>query len=446
MFRFVHLSDIHFGQEAKDGTIYIHDDVRRELITDAQLQRRARGPADGILVVGDIAYSGLKTEFEKAAQWLDQLAEAAGCAKNAVLLIPGNHDVDLDGVDVFGKTCHRDLRAIPVGDLALRLSELAAMELNEHPLHKKLKAYREFAEQYGCDFASSERPVWEKDFTKNNQHILRFVGLNSVQVSNKEDDEDKMILGASQYIIPRAPNVEHVVLLHHPFKWYRDRSDAETYLRSRARIILFGHEHIALVQKMSAGNDHEYLMIDSGATNPPKQIDDFRYRYNWINFEVQGTDASHTLAVRIFPRIWSKERTAFIAEHAKMNLDADESKEFMLTCTQFEVLRPEAITALPAPVRPEGETILPTSPNDEINFEKLRFFFWRYLDWRERLNILARVDVLPATADRPVPQTLERMALSRARELRRLDQIWDETMKKVPVDLREPNPFNPGQV
>jgi hypothetical protein len=129
-----------------------------------------------------------------------------------------------------------------------------------------------------------------------------------------------------------------------------------------------------------------------------------------------------------------------------MNLDADESKEFMLTCTQFEVLRPEAITALPAPVRPEGETILPTSPNDEINFEKLRFFFWRYLDWRERLNILARVDVLPATADRPVPQTLERMALSRARELRRLDQIWDETMKKVPVDLREPNPFNPGQV
>jgi 3',5'-cyclic AMP phosphodiesterase CpdA len=67
MFRFVHLSDIHFGQEKKDKTTYIHEDVRNELIRDVQLQAAKHGNADGILVTGDIAYSGKKEEFVGAA-------------------------------------------------------------------------------------------------------------------------------------------------------------------------------------------------------------------------------------------------------------------------------------------------------------------------------------------------------------------------------------------
>lgn len=117
MFRFVHLSDIHFGQELKAGTIHIHDDARNELLLDVRQQCRLHGNVDGILIIGDTAYSGKKDEYVRAAKWLDDLAEAAGCSKTAVLLIPGNHDVDLNEIDHFGKAVHQLLRVDPLSEV-----------------------------------------------------------------------------------------------------------------------------------------------------------------------------------------------------------------------------------------------------------------------------------------------------------------------------------------
>jgi hypothetical protein len=47
-YRFIHLSDIHFGQE-RDGTLVIHEDARQKLIEDCADFARDNGPADGIL-------------------------------------------------------------------------------------------------------------------------------------------------------------------------------------------------------------------------------------------------------------------------------------------------------------------------------------------------------------------------------------------------------------
>jgi 3',5'-cyclic AMP phosphodiesterase CpdA len=76
--RFLHLSDIHFGQE-RDGTLVKHDHIRQALVSDAEGLAQKRGSATRILVTGDISYSGTAVEYQRAIEWLEELAKACGC-------------------------------------------------------------------------------------------------------------------------------------------------------------------------------------------------------------------------------------------------------------------------------------------------------------------------------------------------------------------------------
>ena len=69
--RFIHLSDIHFGQE-RGELVYIHDDVRAQVVDDAQTVREILpdNKIDGVLVTGDLAYSGTSEEYMAAGSFL----------------------------------------------------------------------------------------------------------------------------------------------------------------------------------------------------------------------------------------------------------------------------------------------------------------------------------------------------------------------------------------
>ena len=105
-YRFVHVSDIHFGQEKQNGTVVARDDVRAELLNDCRTRENKLGPADSILVTGDVAFSGKKDEYTRAGKWLDELTKAVGCRGTSVFVVPGNHDVDLDEI---GDGVHRSI-------------------------------------------------------------------------------------------------------------------------------------------------------------------------------------------------------------------------------------------------------------------------------------------------------------------------------------------------
>ena len=64
---FVHLSDIHFGQEKNGGDVVINVDARERLIDDAaKVMRDADKKLAGIIVTGDIAYSAKSEEYANA--------------------------------------------------------------------------------------------------------------------------------------------------------------------------------------------------------------------------------------------------------------------------------------------------------------------------------------------------------------------------------------------
>jgi 3',5'-cyclic AMP phosphodiesterase CpdA len=93
--RFLHFSDIHFGQE-KNGTLEIHEDVRFEVLSDCRTVLNnglVDGPIDAILLTGDIAQQGKEAEFKRAVDWLDALTTIVKCDRTNVrtktnMLIP----------------------------------------------------------------------------------------------------------------------------------------------------------------------------------------------------------------------------------------------------------------------------------------------------------------------------------------------------------------------
>lgn len=79
--------------------------------------------------------------------------------------------------------------------------------------------------------------------------------------------------------------------------------------------------------------------------------------------------------------------------------------------------------------------------NNNHDFERLKYYFWTYLGWQDRVKVLASLDVLPKTITQPQPQTLEHLALTAARQKGKLRELWEMTMAFVPPDDQAPNPF-----
>jgi hypothetical protein len=439
-YRFVHLSDIHFGQE-KYGDKPIHDDVRVELLRDCAGLRGSQGVADGIIVSGDIAYSGKTDQYRSAGEWLDELTSEVGCPATAVSVVPGNHDIDISQIETVTKLIHEKLRSAPISELD---NLLGSIEHDTHnPLLPKLSAYREFAARYGCDFQPPAVSAWAKDLQMEVPNKLSFVGITSVIVSDLTDAVGMMILRNQQYIISRAACTELVVMMHHPVHWFRNHNDVETYL-NRARIILTGHEHnpkVRLVQHETG----ETLWIHAGAANPPGGAEFYTYAYNWMELthDVQGDQ--HVLEVKIQPRVWDSKKTKFHPDYGLLK-EGEEFLSYSLHCPAFQMPVQKSVAALPnvtkSVVIPDVvEEVRESMNQDNDSFIRLRYLFWKHLDWSARLKVLVELDILPANLNQPIPQTLERLALENASKSGKLKELWSAIMDRIPEDQRETNPF-----
>jgi len=267
--RFLHLSDIHFGQE-KDGTLITHDFVRDQLIKDARKLADQRGPASRVIVTGDVAYSGKPDEYVRATEWLEKLTNTCGLGDTQVSTIPGNHDCDLDAISNQAKMIQAQFRVKDSEQVRADLHAIYQDGEAANPFLPKLQEYRAFARGYGCDFGSHSRPFWTRYFDLPGGIRLNFIGLTSVQVSDKTDRPSNIILGNGQYTIAEEDNTINIVLVHHPLDWFIDRIAAEEHIHNNARVIMVGHEHTLNIQKTSdALTNKEWLVIYAGARIVP---------------------------------------------------------------------------------------------------------------------------------------------------------------------------------
>jgi predicted phosphodiesterase len=430
---FVHVSDIHFGQEKK-GTedIIYNDDARAQLIQDAKelVAAHAGGHAAGVIVTGDIAYGGRSDEYKRAGQWLDELTAAIGCEKTSVQVVPGNHDIELAAIT---SGCRLMLKEIDAEGIP-KLNVFLESELDSEVLYGRFTGYRPFSEGYNCPLDRTGKYASDKRFELAPGRILRFIGLNSALVCSGKDSEGKLLLGARQHVLPRTPGEELVVLSHHPLHWFRDSADARVYIESRARVLMTGHEHnpSLKIDEMKDGSD--LMLLAAGATTPPVIDAEFTYTYNVITFDWHSD--SEGLQVTIRPRSWNPTGTCFENDSSRLGGREPHS---LLRCANFRKVATATTSntapeAAPEPV-PENEAppVASATMPDDFKLTLLRYF--RDLTPSQRLAVLVKLKALPETWRETLTHAMERRVVDSLETAGRLGEL-SKAIDEVQADSK----------
>lgn len=427
---FVHVSDIHFGQE-RDERIHIHTDVKDQLIADAAEVVRGLpgGIAHGILATGDIAQAGRREQYEQAGEWLDRLAKAIGCEIFRIQMVPGNHDLDRDKLSMGG----RHLLDVVKNGGPSDYEKILANETDRAALFARFEAYGRFSEGYDCALDTEGKFATNLHVELAPGRSVRFIRINSALLctGNETEEVPELMIGARQFPIPRNEGEENVVLIHHPLHWSKDSEDARTYLRSRARVLISGHEHSPKVSIDKVEEGCDLMLLAAGATVPFKSDATYTFTYNVIEFDWDAEQDA--LSVVIHPRAWNPKRTCFEADEARLG---GKERRFVLGSPNFrkcqKVLGTSAVPdqaieqelkAVPPPIEsakmePVIEMVAAAEVDEGVTMSSevqgyrlvlLRFF--RDLTEGERLHILVELDALPVDSDERMTQAVERQLL-----------------------------------
>jgi len=424
---YVHLSDIHFGQE-KGSAVVINNDAKERLIEDAaeQVKLHAEGVAKGLIVTGDIAYAGKPEEYAAAAKWLDRLASAVGCPPTAVKLVPGNHDIDRDRLS---GGCTYLIDEILNGGEA-KLDEFLANDDDCKTLYNRFVGYEPFALGYDCPLHPGGGIASDSREELAPGRAIRFFGLNSALIcSKRKDEEGKLILGAAQRVLPIDRGVELVVLCHHPLHCLQDSVDARRYVRNRARVFISGHEHKPNLHIETIEDGCDLLMLASGATVPPKVENGYTYTYNLLTFD--WCSKEDKLSVEVVPRAWNDDKKRFEADNVRLG---GHKPRNLLASPNFRRGSPPVAAVLPEPTvqlvpdttppeserggdlpadrvaahEPASPQRVPVAAMNDPAFQLVLLKFFRDLTAAQRLKVLIDLDALPDDWNEEMTLMMER--------------------------------------
>lgn len=406
---FVHVSDIHFGQE-KDDSVHIHNDVKQCVIDDAAevVKSLVPGVAHGILATGDIAFSGKQPQYDEAAKWLDDLAKAVGCEIFQIQMVPGNHDLDRDRLSLTGKYVLDIIRQGGIGQYEQVLSD----STDRSTLYARFADYIKFCEGYDCALDTEGRYSSNLHVELSPGRSIRFVRINSslLCTGDERDDDPELIIGARQFTVRRQQGEEVVALIHHPLNWFKDSEDATRYLKSRVRVLISGHEHNPRVSVDAVEEGADVMMLAAGATVPFKSNDEYTFTYNIIEFD--WDEAQDALAVTIHPRAWDSKRTKFIADDKRLG---GKNPKFVLASPNFRTgsaaageatipsdsVHEPVVEIVPALDTNEVRPVEHEDPDYRITL--LRFF--RDLTEAQRLRVLAELGALDTGVQAVIQKT-----------------------------------------
>jgi len=450
---FIHLSDIHFKKMIEGRITDVDDDVRNELVRDAKQESRAFGEITGVLVTGDIAFSGSAEEYEIAENWLAQLCVAVECNPAQIWVVPGNHDIDRQAINSSAsiQDCHDRLRKAPLNRLEAELERYLQDNAARDAFLMPLKNYNDFAKRFECQLAPGDL-YWEDNLPLNDGWTLRLRGLNSVLVSdwldNDESNATKLILTKKQIICRTEDGVVYLTLCHHPPDWCRDQDGINDALDNRVHIQLFGHKHRQRVELAE-----RRVRITAGAANPDTRESDWKPCYNFIAISVVHDGGVPRLVVRIQPRIWSEQHWKFVGEDQNNGGYVKECifELYSLSLPHGKTMEGfEMKSELSAGVRRAGdpnqsvEPPLTLSRKEEPTMNPRRRLAYRFytLPYNVRLRVAQDLELVrDEDQDVPDAQLFERY-FKRAQERKTLAQFWESVENEHPTRPIAENPFS----
>lgn len=441
---FLHLSDIHFSRRSgKPGDL---DEVlRHELERDALNVRARFSTLSGVLVSGDVAFSGQQNEYETAKTWLSGLTRQLGCPAEAVWVVPGNHDVDREIVRKSKslRALRQSLRPADPSRVDQEFSDLMQNARDVENLHEPFAEYNRFAHGYGCQVGVGGRLHWEHDLVLNDRSVLRLRGLNSALLAGLPDDNDadkRMPVSSLQSLPKRYPHVTYLFMCHHPPVWLWDRDKFDDNLKVMAALTLFGHKHTQRIETL--GNT---LRIHAGALQPDRGEDGWLPRYNVIALSVEGVGDRRGLRVDVLPRLWHD-----VGKEFRADFDAEGSDTITHVLplgrwdapappprhTDAPVVRAEeapAAAPLPAPTSAvEGRLM---NPERRLTF---RFFD---LPYSRRMEVVQTLGLIEDDDEGVREEERYKRYFLRAKAKHLLGRMWEEVERRHADGETADNPF-----
>jgi len=248
----LHISDLHFGWDCKSEQAL----SERKVVLEQKFIRAVRDldpqlRPNVICITGDLGGRGQASDYILAGDWLDILLRDLKIGKEAVVICPGNHDVDIDK--------------------ALRCGRPTSYKKADDEL--KIPLAQTYTERFGA-FADwcPEWGVEPLEFHGQNNYLvgsralgdIRFVVLNSAWFFRGKNDDRKMWLGLphikhmeSEGHLPNCEDLAQspitIALFHHPLRCLHEAEEERAsdhkrpstfdYLCERCHVVLTGHTH-----------------------------------------------------------------------------------------------------------------------------------------------------------------------------------------------------------
>jgi predicted MPP superfamily phosphohydrolase len=260
--RVLHLSDFHFraksNWDAEPVLIELGGAIRE--LVDAGLA------PDMIVLSGDLAFSGQRTEFLSAAKWIDKvlLKSLRGFDKKNLFIVPGNHDVDRSKVTTGVKAIEDHCRKSGQEEITevLTGSDKKAV-LNRH------KEYLAFANRYRPS-STKLNSIWWAEKRRFGPVAVGIAGIASSLISSGDEDYGKLIVSRYQLnqVFGKLNDVDICIgIIHHPFGYIHevDQNEVETRIMQRCSILLRGHLH-RKKSVLHKSPDHAVLELATGSS------------------------------------------------------------------------------------------------------------------------------------------------------------------------------------
>ena len=294
----LNVSDIHFHHPVCNSAMDPDRPFRTRLIQDARARCQELGPVGAMLVSGDIAYAGLKEEYDAAYAWLVELAKACGCALERVYVIPGNHDVNRgtakDNMSV--RNVHRAIAGAASHHRERELHNQFQHLETGRALMQPIAAYNDFAARFSCQVYTPDKLFWHQDLSLDDQANLRIYGLTSTLLSGADGQDDtrlSLYLSPLQTVLDPVDEVVNLVMCHHPPDWFMDQDDVEDAVCGRAMLQFFGHKH-----RLRIHRDTHYVRFSAGAVNPDRHESGWEPGYNLVRLSIVNEDGERHLRSR----------------------------------------------------------------------------------------------------------------------------------------------------
>ncbi len=208
MIRLLQLSDLHFGPP------YV------EAAGDAILEHLKKHAFEAVIITGDLTQRARRKQFVQARRFLEQLSQNG----RPLLVIPGNHDLPLFRI----------------------------WERIFQPYHL-----------YQSLISAERNPVLEIPG-------LTVVGVDSthplLRISNGRLGTRKLEFIKKMFEKSPVGNFR-IVALHHPLLFVQDSKLLSIFLDSKVDLVLSGHAHSRLTQKISDSKGRSLLLAQCGTSS-----------------------------------------------------------------------------------------------------------------------------------------------------------------------------------